>query len=310
MRFVFLYGILFFLSLSAFPQQHPLYTHHIFNDYGINPAFGGTGECLDFRAGGRLQWVGFEGNPQTAFFNAHGRISPKVSNGREWFMGVGGRLVNDIVGPFSSFRLELSWSIHIKLGRKMYASLGLFSGFVQSSINPNLLEFGGPDPLDPSNRSIFAAPTITPGFLLYTKDFFIGLTLQDVIPRPLADVSPETNMSTHYILKTSRNFKLSDRASLLPSIAMRMVEAAPVAFELSLLYQLDEKYQIGMAYRNETALSALLKIRLFSSFSVAYAYDFIINDISLSTSGSHEVTIGFNTCRLDEGQATRCAAFN
>ncbi len=41
-------------------QQYPLNTNYVFNNFGINPAFAGSEDCIDFKAGYRLSWVGFE----------------------------------------------------------------------------------------------------------------------------------------------------------------------------------------------------------------------------------------------------------
>lgn len=321
MKNIFLYITFFLLIVSRVDaQQYPLYTQSVLNNFGINPAFAGTEECIDFKAGYRLQWAGFEGHPGTAFFNAHGKIKPKLLNGREWFMGVGGRIVSDDAGPFSSIRVELAWSIHVKLGKSLYGSFGIFAGILQNKFNSSSLTFGSsvppgtpvgtPDPAIGNAQTNILAPTITPGLLIYGKDFFIGFSMQDVIPYRIPDVGFETNISTHFILKGARNFKLSRRSELIPSVILRMVKAAPVAYDINVMYALDKKYQIGIAYRNQTSVAGLLKLRLFGSFTVGYAYDYIINNLQFGTSGSHEIIIGFNSCDIGKNQAVRCAAFN
>ena len=265
------------------------------------------------RAGYRLQWAGFEGNPGTAFINGHGKIKPKLLNRREWFMGVGGRIISDEAGPFTFIRLELAWSIHVKLSRSLYGAFGIFAGMAQSRFSLSGLTFTDPnnDPIATGgSRVSILAPTITPGLLIYGKTFFIDFSMQDAVPLRLKDVGNETSLSTHFVMKGAKSFKLSRRSDLIPSINLRYVKAAPVAYEINVMYSLDKRYQIGVAYRNNTAVAGLLKIRLFGSFTVAYAYDYIINNLKYGTSGSHEIMIGFNTCDLGKGKNIRCAAFN
>ena len=286
-------------------QQYPLYTQSTFNNFGINPAFAGSEDCIDFRLGYRLQWLGFEGNPTTAFINGHGKIKPKVLNGREWFMGVGARIVSDEAGPFSALRMELAWSIHVKLGKYVFGSFGIFAGVMQSKFGLD----GFDDPVVNGSQASILVPTITPGLLIYGRSFFIGLSMQDVIQKNIPNVGLETNISTHYIFKASNNFKISRRSDLLPSLILRMVKGAPVGYDINVMYVLDKKYQIGVSYRNQTAVAALIKITLFGSFTLGYSYDYTINHIKFGTSGSHEIIIGFNTCDISDG-AVRCAAFN
>jgi type IX secretion system PorP/SprF family membrane protein len=313
MRLIALTILFFGGAFAIHAQQHPLYTHHIFNDYAINPAFGGSGECIEFRLGGRTQWAGFEENPFTGFLTGHAKIKPDNAYGNEWFMGIGGRIMSDQAGPFSTIRLELGWSIHLKMGKKVYGSFGFFAGFVQSQIDFNSLEinyFQNGLETGTGNSNYYAFPSVTPGFLVYGKRFFVGLSIQDIIQVSLDERNQNTTLKPHYILKGAHNFRISKRSELLPSLTFRMVEAAPVAYEIGLIYSLDDTFHLGASYRNETAISALFRVRIFDSISVGYAYDYIINDISLGATGSHELILGFNTCKLDEGRATRCAAFN
>ena len=59
-------AILFlFFSLGIVAQQSEQYSQYTFNNFGYNPAFAGTIKCIDFRAGYRMQWVGFDGAPRS-----------------------------------------------------------------------------------------------------------------------------------------------------------------------------------------------------------------------------------------------------
>ena len=310
-KFILYTAVIFLAALSTRAQQYPLYTQSSFNNFGINPAFAGSESCIDFRAGYRLQWAGFEGRPGTAFVNGHGKIKPKVLNRRDWFMGVGGRIVSDEAGPFSSLRAELAWSIHVQLSKSVYGSFGVFTGIVQSRFSIDKLG-GGVDlsKLGIKENTSLLGPTITPGLLIYGKDFYVGFSMQDAIQYKLPDVGLETNISTHYVFKTAKNFKLSRRSELIPSFILRAVTGAPVNYEINMMYSLDKNYQIGIAYRNQAAVAALLKLRLFGSLTIGFSYDYVINNLKYGTTGAYEVIIGFNSCDLGKNQNIRCAAFN
>jgi type IX secretion system PorP/SprF family membrane protein len=313
-------SIYLFAALTVKAQQYPLYTQSAFNNFGINPAFAGSESCIDFRAGYRMQWAGFEGRPGTAFINGNGKIKPKLLNGKDWFMGVGARIINDEAGPYSSFRMELAWSIHVQLSKSLYGSFGIYAGILQSKFSPDGLVFGNvtppgvpvgtPDPVGRTATSEILFPTITPGFLVYGKDFFVGLSIQDIVVLFTPDVGAFTNISTHYIFKTAKNFKLSERSDLIPSIIFRGVKGAPFNYEINMMYSLDKDYQIGIAYRNLSAVAALLKLRLFGSLTLGFSYDYPINTLKQGTSGSYEIIIGFNSCDLGKNKNVRCAAFN
>lgn len=317
MKHIILYiTLLLIANIAIEAQQYPLYTQSSFNNFGINPAFAGSENCIDFRAGYRLQWAGFEGRPGTAFVNGHGKIKPKVLNGKDWFMGVGGRIVSDDAGPFSSIRVELAWAIHVQLSKSVYASFGVFAGIVQSRFSTDKLDVNNVDVELVSNSGILG-PTITPGLLVYGKDFFVGLSIQDVNVIFLPDLGTDgsgagtfTNISTHYIFKTAKNFKLSRRSELIPGLIVRTVKGAPVNYEINMMYSLDKNYQIGIAYRNQAAVAGLMKLRLFGSLTLGFSYDYVINNLKYGTTGSYEIILGFNSCDLGKNQNIRCAAFN
>jgi len=311
-KFILYTAVILFAALGTQAQQYPLYTQSSFNNFGINPAFAGSESCIDFRAGYRLQWAGFDGRPGTAFVNGHGKIKPKVLNGRDWFMGIGGRVVSDEAGPFSFFRAELAWSIHVQLSKSVYASFGVFAGIVQSKFSLDKLGDNGfnLEALGINGPTSILGPTVTPGLLVYGKDFYAGFSMQDVVVHFLPEVGVTTNISTHYIFKTAKNFELSRRSDLIPSLIIRTVKGAPINYEINMMYALDKNYQIGIAYRNPGAIAGLLKLRLFGSLTLGFAYDYNFNDIKLGTTGSYEAIIGFNSCDLGKNQNIRCAAFN
>ena len=67
-------GVFFlFLSMSSmlWAQQRPQYTQYIFNGFLMNPAVAGIERYVDVKLGGRSQWHGLEGAPQTAYLSAH-----------------------------------------------------------------------------------------------------------------------------------------------------------------------------------------------------------------------------------------------
>ena len=304
--------IIFCLPLWSLAQQMPLYTQSNFNNFGVNPAFAGSSECVDIRLGFRTQWVGFEGNPTTAFVNGHGKIPRKRNSRKTSFFGIGGRIFNDAAGPFNFIQLELAGAYHVKLGTNLYGSLGVFAGIIQNRFDVSgltLTNFNDPA-INGSSASI-VAPSITPGLLIYNATFYLGFTIENIVNLKLPDVGIETRTARHYIIKGAKSFMLSDRAELVPSMVIRYVYNSPVSYDLNLIYDLDHKYQFGLSYRNQTAIAALVNFKFFKMISLGYSFDYIINNINYGTYGSHEIILGFNTCDFGDGNSiVRCAAFD
>ena len=311
-QYIFHIAFIFLLSLNSSGQQLPLFTQSNFNNFGVNPAFAGSSECVDIRLGYRTQWAGFEGNPTTAFVNGHGKIATKRNSRKTSFFGIGGRIFNDGAGPFNLIQLELAAAYHVKLGTNLYASVGVFAGIIQSRFDVSgltLTNFN--DPAINGSSANIVYPAITPGFLIYNSTFYLGFSIQNMVNIELPDIGLETRTARHYIFKGAKSFMLSDRAELVPSVIMRYAYNSPLAFDLNLIYDLDHKYQFGLSYRNQTAIAAMINFKIFNMFSIGYSYDYILNNLRYGTSGSHEIIVGFNTCDLGGGESNvRCAAFD
>lgn len=300
------------LPLGGFSQQLPLFTQSNFNNFGVNPAFAGSAECIDLRLGYRNQWTGFEGNPTTAFINGHGKISPKRNSRKTSFWGVGARIQNDNAGPYGFIQMELAGAYHVKLGKNVYGSVGVYAGIIQSRFDVSGLTVSNfNDPAIFGSSASIVYPSITPGILIYTKTFYIGFSIQNIVNLKLPEVGLDTRTARHYIFKIANSFELSERSDLIPSVIIRYAYSSPMAYDLNLIYRFDKKYSIGVAYRNENAVAALLNVKIFNKFFIGYSFDYVINNINYGTYGSHEVMVGFNTCDLsDENSNVRCAAFD
>ncbi|HCX98590.1 MAG TPA: hypothetical protein DG754_00485, partial [Bacteroidales bacterium] len=71
MKKIFL-TILLFTSLSLWAQQDPLFSHNMFNQMAINPAYAGSSDMICATAINRLQWTGFgEGAPNVTVVNVN-----------------------------------------------------------------------------------------------------------------------------------------------------------------------------------------------------------------------------------------------
>ena len=305
--------IAFFLLLPALAeaQQYPLYTQTNFNNFGDNPAFAGTSECADVMIGYRKQWAEFEGSPVTLFLNGHGKIEPKNSR-KTSFWGVGGRVFNDEAGPFNSIQLELGGAYHVKISRKMFFSVGLFAGVINSRFNVaglTLSNFG--DPAINGSQASILGPSITPGFLLYNERFYMGFSIQNMIDLDIPDVGLQTRTARHYIFKVANAFTMSERSQIIPSVIIRYAYSAPVAYDINVIYRLDKKFELGVAYRNQNAIAALIQFKIFDMFSLGYSYDYTLNNIKYGTHGSHEIILRFKSCELGgNSPIAPCAAFN
>src|SRR4051812_35934722 len=93
-------------------QQQTLFTNITLHQYLYNPAYAGANGGLQFNAGYRNQWTGFEGAPQTIMASGYGTFKKKTN------MAMGGMVISDKSGLMQRNSFYASYSYHLKLTKK------------------------------------------------------------------------------------------------------------------------------------------------------------------------------------------------
>ncbi len=293
-------------------QQAPQYTHYIFNNFAINPAVAGSKTCIDLRFGYRTQWVGLEGAPKTAFFNAAGRLKLRRARNQRVYHGLGGAIENDVMGPFSRTLIQLAYAYHIPVSSKYMLSFGLFGGIEQFRFNgTSLLYRDNDDPaISNAQSSTILVPEFSPGIFLYSDDLFAGFTIRQLFRNKWKNVGVDSRLTLHYMLNAGKRFISNGGMSFIPSAMLKFAPMAPPAVDLNFLVDYRNTIMGGLAWRNTDAIAFLLKLNVLKHFSLGYAFDLTTSRIQLGSSNTHEVVIGIYSCPLKGGNTFECPTFN
>jgi type IX secretion system PorP/SprF family membrane protein len=79
---------------------------------------------------------------------------------------------------------------------------------------------------------------------------------------------------------------------LLPS-AFLWTDGRLLQLSINTTVRYNKKVWGGVSYRAGDALTGLIGIELYNGIRIGYSYDFPMNDIRKSTSGSHEFMINY-----------------
>jgi len=305
-------AILFLLaSINIVAQQSVHYSQYTFNNFGYNPAFLGTVKCFDFKAGTRLQWVGFEGAPRSSFASFQMEIKKKhfKNSGKH---AVGLYVEQDDVHLTTRTVIKGAYSYHKKLSAKYTMGLGIFAGVQQYSTDD---VFGGATNNDPvlaaAAGSVIRYPDIMPGVLLYTKKTYWSFSINQLYFKDIKLGQEETQVNQYYFGGGHKS--LHGNWTILKSFLLKWNVMGPPAVDLNLAWVYRQKTTLGIGYRVGESIIAQLRFNL-GSFKVGYAFDFPINKIYGNY--GHEIMIGFNKCS-DGGPGTGagmkpyvCPAYN
>ncbi len=288
LKYILIFAVLIG-SGKLFAQQDPSYTLYMYNMNIINPAYVGTSGYTELNLNIRSQWVNLDGSPETQSLSFAKPINDKI--------GIGFSIVNDKVDIIKetdyavdfSYRLELSESSDLYLGIKA----GLYS-FNADFLSKGLLG----DPLFDENVSringIFGA-----GAYLKVKKFYATLS----VPNFLNGQRIETTGSDGYTDATGRmhifagagyTFDLNENVQFKPSFMARFVEGAPSSIDLTGMFNIYNKVEVGGSYRIEESVSAIALIRLADWMQFGYAYEFTTTEVKYYSEGTHEIMFRFN----------------
>ena len=320
-----LFILMFLLAVVAHAQQRPYYTQYIMNNYIINPAVAGIENYWDVKASHRLQWVGLKDAPVTTYLTIHGPL--KKSNyeresattfrargenprgtaywrdytAAEPHAGVGFTVINDNTGPLNRFAAYGTYAYHIGLSPKTNLSAGFSAGITNLSLDASKLDFGSTT-VDPAvsgsgviNR---IKPDLSAGLWLYSKDFFVGLSAQQIVPQNVTFSDNSVSLTNgklvpHLFLSAGYRMQISDDVSFLPSMLIRYISPLPIGYDVNAKFQYQDILWLGASYRYNDGFAAMVGVNLNHSINIGYSYDVQTSKLNTVSRGTHEILIGF-----------------
>lgn len=319
-------GIALCICTAVAAQQRPYYTQYIMNNYIINPAVAGIENYWDVKASHRLQWVGLQDAPVTTYLTMHGplkksdyddrgsatsfRAGGNNPRGEAYWRdytapdphhGAGFTILNDKTGPLNRFAIYGTYSYHLSLSPNTSLAAGTSIGFTNVSLDASKLNFGGTS-VDPAvagsgviNR---IKPDISAGLWLYSRDYFVGLAAQQIIPQQIA-FSDNTvylqngKLLPHLFLSAGYRMQVSDDLSLLPSILARYISPLPLGFDVNAKLQYQDLVWAGASYRYQDGFAGMVGLNLNRNINIGYSYDVQTSTLNTVSRGTHEILIGF-----------------
>jgi type IX secretion system PorP/SprF family membrane protein len=305
-------------------QQKPHYTQYILNQYIINPALTGIENYMDVKLSHRHQWVGFDGAPVTTYATIHGPLGKKDyrttatsyrtpgenPRGKSYWEeytaaephhGIGIQVINDRTGPLNHFAAYATYAYHLGISSKTSLAAGFGAGFMNLSLNTAKLDFvyTTVDPAVHSNGHLNQfKPDFNAGIYLYSADYFVGLSAQQIIPQKIAfsDNAVKTidgKTVPHLFLTAGYRLLAGEDFNFIPSVMVKYVKPVPVQVDVNAKLQYQDIAWIGASYRTEEGFAGMVGMNISNIINVGYSYDYTTSGLNTISKGTHEIMIGF-----------------
>lgn len=307
-----------FISFKGISQETlPIYQDYLSdNVYLVHPAAAGIGNSSKFRLTARQQWAGIPNAPALQTMSFHTKFG-EYSNA-----GYGLILFNDKNGFHSQKGLQGTYAYHLQMGDSRFfnqLSFGLSFTFVQNQSDQRT--FTG-------DRAVAAIVQSTSyynadfGMAYHYGGFSSYFTVKNLLLTAKNNLNVQENLDLrNYILSAGYYFGEDLFVQFEPSIMLQFREGTGERIaDINLkAYKNISKSQIwaALSYRRTFDANAIQNAEFISpviglnynNWMFSYTYTNQINDIVLTNSGFHQVSLGINLWTR-EPRAAACPNIN
>lgn len=284
-----------FSSLFAKAQYDAMFTQYMFNEMYINPGYTGSKEAMAVNLLHRQQWVSFPGRPVTTTFSLHG---PLMNNK----MGVGLSVLSEKIGKLNRNLAYVNYAYRIKAGKTGQLSFGLMGG-IHNQVN-KLSELKATESGDiqvSQNTPSLISPNFGFGIYYYTKKLYAGVSIPRMIDDSYmfnnnGDIIKSNKLKAdkfHYYLTFGYVFEVNDAIKIKPQTMVKMVQNAPLQYDVNVNCLLKNMIWAGVGYRSNSNISAIIGVQVNPQLLVSYSYDYGLTEIQKYSQGSHEIALGY-----------------
>jgi type IX secretion system PorP/SprF family membrane protein len=319
-KYIYLFVFFAFTTRVATAQQLPQFTQYVFNNFILNPAVAGIENYTDLKMGYRAQWSGLNGAPVTSFFSINAPIGRNFIDGdaaafpgggeinpssrlytqnyqaSEPHHGIGFNMLTDKAGQITQSKFAAVYAYHLGLAPKLNMSVGVSAGL--SHLTFNSADVVLTNPLDPAIANISSPwkPDLGVGVWVYSSDFYVGLSAQQLLKQNVFTTSTSSTGGSqtvpHFYLTAGTKLYASDDITFLPSVLIKQIQPVPLTYDINMKASFRDRFWIGGSYRHNDSFAGLAGFNLSSFINVGYSYDVTTSALNTVSRGTHEIVIG------------------
>ena len=305
-----LYIIIVLLCVKTAKGQDPQFSQPYAAPLYLNPAFTGTTEKYRVSFTYRNQWSAID-NGFTSYMASYDQNVKKLN------MGFGGYLLYDQSGA-NGYRvtgINLSYSYDARIDRWSGLKGGVAAGYDFMSFNPNDLLFadqiirdGAPTSVEQNIGDHTSYLDLAAGVLYYNKFLWAGVSANHLNTPNISMTNQVQRLPMKFSVHAgvnvwNRRGEWGRELSSLNLVVHYKHQAKWDQLDIGAYYNFFPVV-IGLWYRgiplmksyeqnysNHESLILLIGLDYKNKFRIGYSYDYTISELSISSGGSHEISI-------------------
>jgi type IX secretion system PorP/SprF family membrane protein len=288
-------AILFFATLRVQGQQDPLFTHYMFNNMYLTPAFAGVDGVTRLTAVHRSQWLGY----QPSFGGGGAPTSQLVSFNTPIYKlrsGFGTYIMNDISGPQNNLEVQGMYAYHLGI-KENKLSFGIKAGIYSQSINGTYYRFVDQgDPIIISGKESQIRPDLGFGVFYRSEKYYGGIGFNHLLESEFdfgqdssrAALENHVNITGGYFYEVSFDLMLQFASWVKTDLNKTSVDLSAIGYYKNTMWG-------GLSFRQSESVSILLGYSLLKdkSLRLGYSLDYIVKDQDAKQPTSHEFMLSY-----------------
>ena len=293
---------------SCFSQQETQYSQWMWNHLSYNPALAGIQNCSKVKSMSRIQWVGFEGAPVSNLVTFTTPIKTKRTQMFSPRQGFGMKFEKDNIGPFTSNGLSFTYAVHFNFTQDTRISFGINLGARQMTFSNRSITTYQADPAT-QKSSTFYSPIASFGTWWDGKNYFIGLSLDQLTNSKWSGMGVESYYRLHYNLSSGFRYSINENFTIVPNLLVKKTMNSPMSVDLNAFLDFKDAFKIGVGLRNNESFLGMFQVRFKDQFAFGYSVDFISSKLNTIAMFTHEVSLHYSTCETRVSDKLSCPLF-
>lgn len=290
------YTLLIAMSgVSVYAQQDPQFTHYMFNNLYVTPAYAGVDGVTQLTAIHRSQWAGYQssfgdgGAPTTQMINFNAPVY-KLRG------GFGAMIVNDKLGPQNNLEAQAMFAYHLGI-KNSKLSFGVKAGIYSMAVNGQYYRWiQDNDPLIVTGKESQIRPDLGFGVFYRSEKYYAGFGVNHLLKSEFNfGIDPSRNaLENHINFTGGYYYEVNFDLKLNPSILVK-TDFKEYSFDIALIATLKDKMWGGLSFRQSEAANVLLGYSFLKdkSLKLGYAIDVIVKDAEAKENFSHEMMLTY-----------------
>jgi type IX secretion system PorP/SprF family membrane protein len=286
-----------FLGVAAYSQQLPLITQYMFMNMAYNPGYTGSNDGICITGLAREQWIGFKDSdgksvaPQTFFLTIDSPL--KFLHG-----GVGGSIMQDKLGPFSTVQLKIDYAYRMDLGPGILG-IGAEGLFLNTSLDYSyfqnkIIDTGDPLLTATDKQTDLVVDCSVGGYYKVPDKYYVGVSVLQL----LQTKEKKTNykLKRSYTLSGGYYWPVPNNPGFeIQPYALIMFDGGAIQGNLNVLLNYNKKLWGGLGYRYQDGVASVPVIIGFGvkNLHIGISYDIGTSGTGFNNNGSIEALINY-----------------